>query len=91
MKKLTDYNFCNSWQLGELNIKPNDEYVVQFDLGGLKKGGLVRFVGYDDVGNHYGIFVFVDSTGRVLEVSGDCSGRNSSCFTDLNSALSRIE
>lgn len=89
MKKLTDYNFCKSWQLGELNIKPNDEYVVLCDLGGLKKGDLVRFVGFDDVDNHYGIFVFVDSNDRVLEVSGDCSGPNHSCLRDLKSALSR--
>ena len=89
MKKLTDYIFYDSWQLSELDIKPDEEYLVLSDVGDLKKGESVRFVGFDDVDNHYGIFVFVDASGRVLEVSGDCSGRDHSCITGLKAALSR--
>ena len=89
MKKITDYNFCNSWQPNELHIKLNEEYLVQMDLGDLKKGDLVKFVGFDDVDNHYGIFVFIDSKEKVLEVSGDCSGPNHSCMTNLKIALSK--
>lgn len=89
MKKLTDYNLCNSWQPSELGIKPDEDYFVLHDVGGLHKGDVVRFVGFDDVDNHYGIFVFVDATGQVLEVSGDCSGPNHSCLTNLKAALSR--
>lgn len=88
MKKLSDYIFYNSWQLRELNIKPNEEFVVLVDVGDMKKGDAVKFVGFDDVDNHYGIFVFVDSKGEVLEVSGDCSGPNHSCLADLKVALS---
>jgi hypothetical protein len=89
MKKLTDYIFYSSWQLGELDIKPDEEYLVLNDVGGLKKGEVVRFVGYDDVDNHYGIFVFVDFAGLVLEVSGDFSGRSS--MANLKTALSKVD
>ena len=88
MKKLTDYIFYDSWQLDELNIKSYEEYLVLSDLGDLKKGEKVRFIGFDDVDNHYGIFVFVDAAGRVLEVSGDCSGRDHACIKGLKAALS---
>ncbi len=89
MRKITDYIFYDSWVLRELRMKPGEEYVVLFDLGDLKKGDLVKFVGFDDVDNHYGIFVFVDANDKVLEVSGDCSGPNHSCLIDLKNALSK--
>lgn len=76
-------------QLSELNLLPDEEYRVLKDVGDLKKDALVKFVGFDDVDNHYGIFVFVDSDGTVLEVSGDCSGPNHSCMTNLKLALSK--
>jgi hypothetical protein len=89
MKKITDYIFYDSWQPNELHMKPNEEYFVRMDLGDLKKGDFVKFVGFDDVDNHYGIFVFLDSTGKVLEVSGDYSGPNHSCMKNLKLALSK--
>lgn len=73
-EKLTDYNFGASWHRNQLDIKPSEEYVVLTDLGDLKKGERVKFIGYDDVDNHFGIFVFVDTEGKVLEVSGDFAG-----------------
>jgi hypothetical protein len=90
MKKLSDYIFGSAWQPGNLGMKPYEEFVVLFDLGDLKKGAVVKFIGFDDVDNHYGIFVFVDQKDKVLEVSGDCSGPNNSCLRDLRIALSRI-
>jgi hypothetical protein len=88
MKKISDYIFSPSWQLGRLKIAPNQKYAVLVDLGDLNKGDLVTFVGYDDVDNHCGIFVFTDSAGQVLEVSGDCAGPNHQCLLDLERALS---
>jgi len=85
MKKITDYIFNNSWQLTELNIKSNEEYMVVSDVGDLKNGDLVKFVGYADVDNHFGIYVFINSKKEVLEVSGDFSGAAS--FKSLKSAL----
>lgn len=90
MKKISDYIFYNSWVLGEVNIQPNEEYLVLTDVGDLKQGERVRFVGFDDVDNHYGIFVFVDAQDRVLEVSGDCAGPNHSCVQNLKRALSSL-
>jgi len=91
MKKISDYNFSPSWQLGELGMKPGDAYRVLTDLRDLKKGELVEFIGFDDVDNHYGIFVFTDSEDNILEVGGDFSGLNHSLFLDLKLALARVE
>lgn len=88
MKKITDYNFINSWAVRELNVKANEEYLVLKDLADLKKGQLVKFVGFDDIDNHYGIFVFVDANGNVLEVSGDFSSSTHSSMINLKQALS---
>jgi len=89
MKKLSDYNFCNSWVLREVNLTPNEDYLVLMDLDDLKQGERVKFVGFDDVDNHYGIFVFLDADERVLEVSGDCAGANHSCVKNVKRALAR--
>jgi len=88
MKKISDYNFSDSWTVKELNLKPNPEYLVLENVGDLKKDQLVKFVGFDDVDNHYGIFVFVDADGKVLEVSGDFSGATHSSMVNLKRALS---
>ncbi|WP_305824972.1 hypothetical protein [Massilia brevitalea] len=88
MKKISDYNFSDSWTVKELNLKLNAEYLVLEDVGHLKKDQLVKFVGFDDVDNHYGIFVFVGADGKVLEVSGDFSGATHSSMVNLKRALS---
>jgi hypothetical protein len=88
MKQLTDYRFYDSWQLDELGLKPGETYRVGTDVGDLKQGQSVTFAGFDDVDNHYGIFVFVSGDGAVLEVSGDCSGRDHTCLKNLRAALS---
>jgi len=89
MKKVTDYNFVNSWAVKELGVKPNEDYLVVKDVADLKQGELVKFVGFDDVDNHYGIFVFVDANGRLLEVTGDFSSPTHSSMTNLKLALSK--
>lgn len=89
-KKFDKYTFYDSWQLDELNMKPDDAYLVLQDVGELKQGERVIFLGFDDVDNHYGIFVFMDAERRILEVPGDYSGPNHSHMTDLKRALSKI-
>lgn len=49
------------------------DYRVIKSIGELRKGMIVRFVGFDDVDNHYGIYQFADSDGRTLGVPGDYS------------------
>lgn len=89
MKNLTDYIFYESWQLQALNIAPGEAYAVLADVGDLKKGTIVKFAGFQDVDNHYGIFVFTGADGKVLEVAGDCAGADHPCLRDLKAALSQ--
>jgi hypothetical protein len=85
VKKISDYVFSNAWAIGPL--KSYEKYVVVADLGELKRGDIVKFIGFADVDNHFGIFVFTDKDGRVLEVSGDFCGL--SCLACFSSALSK--
>jgi hypothetical protein len=87
MKKISDYNFVYPWKSSRLNLTSNEEYIVLKDIDDLKKGDLVKFIGYDAVDNHFGIFVFTDSNGRVLEVRGDFSVDSS--WTELENAFSK--
>lgn len=90
MKNITDYVFSHSWQLNELNMRPGEEFSVLADLCDLRQGEVVRFIGFDDVDNHYGIFVFTSVDGAVLEVSGDFSGPGHSQLQALKASLARI-
>ncbi|MDN4058128.1 hypothetical protein QPK31_07775 [Massilia sp. YIM B02769] len=90
MKKISDYRFYDSWVLDELDIRPDEEFLITNDIGDLKEGQRVTFVGFDDVDNHYGIFVFVDADDKVLEVPGDFSGPRHSSMTNLKLALSKM-
>lgn len=67
---------------------PNDKYVVLTDIGNLKNGEQVEYIGFSDIDNHVAIHVFVETKGAVLEVSGDFSGRSST--QELIGALKRI-
>lgn len=87
MKTISDYIFSTMWQLATLGLQPNATYSVLADLGDLRKGDVVTFVGFDDVDNHYGIFVFTDANGSVLEVSGDFSGPQHTAVKNLKAAL----
>ena len=89
MKKVTDYIFSQSWQLEQLNLVQGADYIVLNNMGDLRKGKIVKFAGFDDVDNHYGIFVFTDATGKVIEVKGDFSGRNHPNIKQLELAIKR--
>lgn len=49
----------------------------------------MKFVGFDDVDNHYGIFVFTDSRNRILEVSGDVFGGGGRFIDELKRAITK--
>jgi hypothetical protein len=57
---------------------PGHRYRVIQDLGELRAGMIVRFVGIDDIDNHYGIGEFTGPDGERLGVPGDYSTRRSS-------------
>lgn len=87
MRTLADFNFVNSWHAKHMALVPGQEYLVHMDRGDLKKGQRVTFVGFDDVDNHYGIFVFTDAEGRILEAGGDYCGAEHTAFHLLRAAL----
>lgn len=91
MKKLSDYNFCSNWQPNRLNINENEQYVPLMDLDDLRKGHAVKFVGFDDVDNHFGIFIFTDAENNVLEATGDFFSPNSSTLKNLQRALGVLD
>ena len=87
MKNISDYDFYDSWQPVELDLKPGLDYDVLMDLCELKKGTKVQFSGFCDIDNHYGVFVFTDMNGELLEVRGDfCTSKHNS-FINLRAAL----
>lgn len=88
-EKVTDYIFYNSWQLNDLDLTQGSDYLVLNDVGDLRKEQIVKFAGFDDIDNHYGIFVFIDSQGQILEVNGDFSGPNHSRFKELRLAIAK--
>jgi hypothetical protein len=90
MRQIYDYIFGHSWLMKELNLKENEEYLVVEEVGELRKGDVVRLVGFSDIDNHYGIFVFYDSQGQILEVSGDYAGPDHSSTNRMRTALTKV-
>jgi hypothetical protein len=90
MKTISDYLFYDSWLLNELNLKEGEEYIVLEDLCDLRNGLVVTFAGFNDIDNHYGICVFIDSEGAVLEVSGDFSGPEHDRVKKLKRAIKKV-
>lgn len=88
-KKVTDYTFYNSWQLKDLDLTQGSDYLVLNNIDDLRKDQIVKYAGFDDIDNHYGIFVFIDSEGKILEVKGDFSGPEHSKFKELRLAIAR--
>ena len=88
MTKRRLYTFYDSWQPNALGLVPNEQYRVLADLGPLQQGAVVTYAGFDDVDNHFGIFVFVDAQDEVLEVRGDFSG--SASVAEVKMALARL-
>lgn len=89
MKKVTDYIFSSPGRFEKLILEQGSDYLVLNDMGDLRKGQIVKFAGFSDVDNHYGIFVFVDSKGKVLEVTGDFSSLEHPHVRKLELAIKR--
>jgi hypothetical protein len=89
MKTAADFRFSASWQLAALGLRPGDRIVPSGNLGDLRACVPVDFVGFDDVDNHFGIFVFTGPKGELLEVRGDFSSPGHPCFLALKRALAR--
>lgn len=71
MKALSDYIFSPPGSREHQKPRPNERYRVLAELDDLREGQVVTFVGYADVDNHDGIFVFTDAQQGILEVRGD--------------------
>jgi hypothetical protein len=87
MRKITDYTYYKSRQAEELGIKANDRLSVLHDIGELKKGDVVTYIGFDDVDNHFGVFVFTNQKDEVVVVSGDFSSYTGPFMDELKAAL----
>ena len=90
-RAISDYTFYNSWILKEIGIQPNEAFSVTQDIGDLRTGEQVVFVGYDDVDNHYGIFVFTNARNEILEVTGDFLSLTGTRLNSLKNALEKRE
>jgi len=89
MRNISDYIFSYSKKPSDRDPKTGQEYLVLTDIGELRKGALVKCVGFADIDNHYGIQVFTGANDEILEVAGDYSG--GSLLEKLKSALTRTE
>lgn len=85
MKQISDYIFSSEWHFPSVRLHSYENYEVLRDIGELKKGAIIKFIGFVDADNHHGIFVFVDADGRPVEVPGDYSHREPSA--NLKAAL----
>ncbi len=85
MQKITDYVFSNSWQVKELKLKQGLLCRFVQPLKNIPRGAVMQFVGFEDVDNHFGRFVFMNKAGEIVELPGDFSGRNS--LSELKSAM----
>lgn len=89
MRNIADYIFGDRWWHDVYGIAPGRTYAVSANVGELEKGSLVEFIGFADADNHFGIFVFTDAKGEVLEVRGDFSAPDGTAVKDLQTALSK--
>ncbi len=90
MKLLTEYIFYNAWQETRLNLTAGDCFTVTQALGKLSCGDEVTYVGFEDVDNHYGIFVFKNQKNQALEIGGDFSTLSDQFISEFNTALQKI-
>ena len=87
MKVLSDFEFSNSWQVVELELKQGVKYEILQNLGSFTPGEMVIFLGYEDIDNHYGNFVFQKIDGEIVEFHGDYCSTNHSSYLKIQNAL----
>jgi hypothetical protein len=87
MKNFSNFEFSNSWQVTELNLKQGERYKILLDLASISAGEIAIFLGFEDIDNHHGNFVFQKLSGQIVEISGDYSGRDHSSYLKIKNAL----
>lgn len=90
MKLLTDYILYDAWQEKKLGIKAGERFKVTQPIGKLKIGDEVTYVGFDDVDNHYGIFVFKNQSNEPLEICRDFSSLGDEFISHFYASVQRI-
>ena len=71
-------------------IRVGHHYRVVASIQGLREGMVVRFVGFDDIDNHYGRYEFITRAGEAVAVSGDFSTLRNSPLGEAHRFLERI-
>ncbi len=89
MVLLSDYIFYDSWLLKELNLTVGQLYIATKNVGKISKGEAIRFEGFDDIDNHYGILVFT-CNGEIREINGDFSGPDHYSANEVRNSLSQL-
>ncbi|MCH8498452.1 MAG: hypothetical protein LAT63_08230 [Marinobacter sp.] len=87
MAEITDHNFINAWQNHELGLAPGNRYRFRLDIGAIKAGEQLRFLGFNAVDNHHGVFVFRRENGESVELRGDYASNTHWAFLALKEAL----
>ncbi|HMU66802.1 MAG TPA: hypothetical protein PKE57_06645 [Cellvibrionaceae bacterium] len=90
MKNVYDYVFSQSWQTQELQLQQGVQYPIFTELGPFKPGEMAIFLGFEDIDNHYGKFVFKKHDGEIVEFPGDYSGPTHTSFLQIKCALRKI-
>lgn len=65
-------------------------YRVRETIGQLERGTIVKFVGFDDIDNHWGCYDFVTMDGKPVGVSGDYSSLRGSPLAETHRYLEPI-
>lgn len=89
MKNVYDYVFSHSWQPQKLQLQQGAQYHVFTELGPFKPGEMAIFLGFEDIDNHYGKFVFKKPDGEIVEFPGDYSGPTHSSFLKIKCAFTK--
>ena len=81
----------DSWQEKALKIKAGDRFTVRQAIGELTVGDDIIYVGFSDIDNHYGIWVFKNKNNEPFEIPGDFCHVQESFITQFYTALERIK
>lgn len=87
MADMTAHNFIDAWQNHELGLEPGNRYRFRLDIGAIKTGEQLSFLGFNAVDNHYGVFVFQRLNGERVELRGDYASSAHRAFLALKEAL----
>lgn len=89
MKELSDFIFSDSWVLQELDLIRGEYYMALKSIDLVRKGMAVRFEGFDDVNNHFGILVFTHQ-GTIMEIKGDFCNPEGSTIQEIKMGLKKL-